>query len=54
MIVTVMEIFVNDGEQAITQVAYPKVSDNLDVWLFAEGGAAVFSNVQAWEMSPIS
>ena len=50
---TVMEVFVNDGEQAITQVAYPEAADNLDVRLFAEGGAAVFADVQAWKMSPI-
>ena len=49
---TVMEVFVNDGERAITQVAYADAA-NLDVWLYAEGGAAVFEDVRAWEMGSI-
>jgi sucrose-6-phosphate hydrolase SacC (GH32 family) len=49
---TVMEVFVNDGTRAITQVAYPRLEDR-DVWLYAEGGAAAFTDLRAWEVSPI-
>lgn len=49
---SVLEVFVNDGEQAITQVVYPPQSDQ-SVWLSAEGGAAAFDNVRVWRMTPI-
>jgi sucrose-6-phosphate hydrolase SacC (GH32 family) len=49
---TVMEVFVDDGELAITQVAYAP-QENQSVWLCAEGGEAVFSNVSAWKMHSI-
>ena len=49
---TVVEVFVNDGASAITQVAYPALEDQ-HIWLYAEGGAAQFSELRAWEMSPI-
>ena len=49
---TVTEVFVNDGTRAITQVAYPMLEDQ-HIWLYAEGGAALFTDLRAWELSPI-
>lgn len=49
---SVAEIFVNDGAHAITQVIYPAPEDQ-GIRLFAEGGAAQFTQVRAWEMAPI-
>ena len=49
---TVLEVFVNDGEQAITQVAYA-AQEHQGVWLYADGGEAIFANVSAWKMQSI-
>lgn len=49
---TVVEVFVNDGEQAITTVAYAD-ADAQGVWLHAEGGAATLTDVRAWAMGSI-
>lgn len=46
---SVMEVFVNDGRACITRVIYPPAGD-LGVALFAEGGDAVASVVEVWEV----
>ncbi|MBN2476003.1 MAG: GH32 C-terminal domain-containing protein [Pirellulales bacterium] len=48
---SVVEVYAND-RQAICRRVYPGRDDSLGVVLFAGGGDAVFSRVQAWEMMP--
>jgi beta-fructofuranosidase len=50
---TVLEVFVNDGEHAITQVAYTAAADDVDVRLVAEGGEALLTDIRAWTMQSI-
>ncbi len=49
---SVLEVFVNDGEQAVTQVVYPERGDH-SIGLVAEGGAAAFESVRVWRMASI-
>ena len=49
---SVLEVFVNDGEQAVTQVLYPPQGDQR-IWLIADGDAASFDTVRVWQMSSI-
>jgi beta-fructofuranosidase len=49
---SVLELFVNDGEAAITRVIYPPAQQQ-SVALFAAGGAAQVQAFDAWEMQPI-
>jgi beta-fructofuranosidase len=49
---SVMEVFVNDGREAISKVIYPGEKD-LGVELFAVGGRAVVKSLDAWEMKSI-
>lgn len=49
---SVVEIFVNDGARAVTQVFY-FASANRQIWLYAENGAARFTDLYAWELSSI-
>ncbi len=48
----VMEVFINDGQQAVTRVEYPG-EDNLGVGVFAEGGTATVKSFDAWQMKSI-
>ncbi|MCX6874358.1 MAG: GH32 C-terminal domain-containing protein [Verrucomicrobia bacterium] len=48
---SVIEVFAND-RQAICRRVYPARKDSLGIVLFAEGGAAKFTSVKAWEMMP--
>ena len=47
----VVEVFAN-GRQAISRLACPKRADALGVFLSAQGGAATFETVEAWELAP--
>ncbi len=49
---SVLEVFVNGGEQAITQVYYGEPADQ-GIRLFAEGGKAAFDDVRVWQMASI-
>jgi len=49
---SVMEVFVNDGRYAVTRVAYPGEKD-LAVAAFAEGGDAVVTRVDVWQVKAI-
>ncbi len=49
---SVLEVFVNNGEQAITQVVY-SVQEDQHVWLFADNGSAVISDLQVWSLAPV-
>ncbi len=49
---SVLEVFVNDGEQVITQVVYPERGDQ-GIGLFADGGEAAFESVRVWRMASI-
>ncbi|MEW4565906.1 GH32 C-terminal domain-containing protein [Bremerella sp. JC770] len=48
---SVIEVYAND-RQAICRRVYPTRSDSLGVELFAEGGEANCTRVNAWEMMP--
>ena len=47
----IVEVFAN-GRQAISRLACPKRADALGVFLSAQGGAATFETVEAWELAP--
>jgi len=49
---SVMEVFVNDGREAVSKVIYPGKKD-LGVALFAVGGRAVVKSLDAWKMKSI-
>ena len=49
---SVMEVFVNDGEHAVTQIIYPPHTDQ-HIHLVAEEGASLFSNLRIWRLSSI-
>ena len=50
---SVIEVFAN-GRQSLTQRVYPTRSDSTEVRLFATGGAAHASVVEAWDMEPVA
>jgi beta-fructofuranosidase len=47
----VVEIFADD-QQAITRRVFPTRADSVGIYLFSEGGEAIFKQVTAWEMMP--
>jgi beta-fructofuranosidase len=49
---SVMEVFVNDGREAVARVIYPGERD-LGVELFATGGAAEVHSLDIWQIRPI-
>jgi beta-fructofuranosidase len=49
---TVMEVFINDGRQAVTRVEYPGEED-LGIGVFAEGGKATLKSLDVWQMKSI-
>ena len=49
---SVVEVFANDGRQAVMRRIYPSRSDSLGVTLYSRGGAARVPTLQAWEMMP--
>jgi beta-fructofuranosidase len=48
---SVVEVFAND-RQAIMRRVYPTRPDSLGIALFARGGDALASSVEAWDMAP--
>ncbi len=49
---SVVEVFANDGRQAVARRIYPSRSDSLGVALFSRGGGARVTRVRAWDMAP--
>jgi beta-fructofuranosidase len=49
---SIVEVFAND-RQCLTLRAYPDRDDSLGVSLFARGGSATFSGIQAWRMESV-
>jgi beta-fructofuranosidase len=48
---SVVEVFANDGQQAVARRIYPSRQDSLGVSLFAKGGSARATKVRAWDMA---
>ncbi|MCC7374681.1 MAG: GH32 C-terminal domain-containing protein [Verrucomicrobiales bacterium] len=48
---SVVEVFANDGRQAVARRLYPSRPDSLGVSLFAKGGDARVAKVRAWDMA---
>jgi beta-fructofuranosidase len=49
---SVVEIFANDGRQAVMRRIYPSRKDSVGVALFSTGGPATVPLIEAWEMMP--
>lgn len=49
---SVVEVFANDGRQAIGRRIYPSRSDSVGVSLFANGGGARAPRIRAWDLAP--
>ena len=49
---SIIEVYAND-RLALTGRIYPTLAGSLQTRLFAEGGAAAFTPVQAWDMAPL-
>jgi beta-fructofuranosidase len=49
---SVLEVFANDGRQAVMRRIYPTRSDSTGVALFSKGGVAIVSHLEAWDMMP--
>ena len=50
---SVIEVFAN-GRQSLTQRVYPTRSDSTGGRLFAVGGVARASVLEAWDMEPVA
>ncbi|MCC6354033.1 MAG: GH32 C-terminal domain-containing protein, partial [Verrucomicrobiae bacterium] len=50
---SVVEVYANE-RQCITQRIYPTRPDSVGVALFARGGTAKLSSLDAWDMSPVN
>ncbi|MCX6997351.1 MAG: glycoside hydrolase family 32 protein [Kiritimatiellaeota bacterium] len=49
---SVLEVFINDGQAAVTRVEYPD-EDDLAVGVFAENGKATLKSLDVWRMKAI-
>lgn len=49
---SVVEVFANDGRQAVMRRIYPSRSDSVGVRLFSHGGSARVTRVDAWDIMP--
>ena len=49
---SVVEVFANDGRQAVTRRIYPSRKDSIEIRLFATGGAVKVPTFRAWDMMP--
>lgn len=49
---SVVEVFANDGRQAVMRRIYPSRPDSVGVKLFSVGGPATATTLEAWEMMP--
>lgn len=48
---SIVEVFVNDGEQVITDQVFPTNNDRA-IEFFSSGGISIFKNVRIWKMKP--
>jgi beta-fructofuranosidase len=48
---SVVEVFVNDGRQTLSQRIYPSRTDSLGVRVFSRGGQAKVNKIEAWDMA---
>jgi len=49
---SVVEVFGNDGRQAVTRRIYPSPGNAANVFLFSQGGPVTAASVKAWHMMP--
>jgi sucrose-6-phosphate hydrolase SacC (GH32 family) len=49
---SVVEVFANGGRQAAMRRIYPSRKDSIGVSLFATGGSANVTTIEAWDLSP--
>jgi beta-fructofuranosidase len=49
---SVVEVFANDGRQAVMRRIYPSRPDSVGVKLFSVGGPATATALEAWQMMP--
>ncbi len=49
---SVVEVFANEGRQAVMRRIYPTRADSVGVRLFSKGGEARVAALEAWEMAP--
>lgn len=49
---SVVEVFANDGRQAVMRRIYPSRPDSVGVRLFSQGGSARVTSLDAWQMMP--
>lgn len=49
---SVVEVFANDGRQAVTRRIYPSADNAANIALFSNGGAARATALKAWTMMP--
>jgi len=49
---SVVEVFANDGRQAVMRRIYPSRADSLGVRVFSNGGLARVTTLDAWDMTP--
>ena len=49
---SLMEVFINDGQKAVTRVIYPRETD-MNVQVFAEDGVATVLSLDVWKLKPI-
>ena len=49
---SVVEVFANDGRQALMRRIYPSRQDSVGVRLFSQGGSARAISLQAWRIAP--
>jgi beta-fructofuranosidase len=49
---SVVEVFANDGRQAVMRRIYPSRPDSLGVRLFSHGGPARVTTLEAWDLMP--
>jgi sucrose-6-phosphate hydrolase SacC (GH32 family) len=49
---SVVEVFANGGRQAVMRRIYPSRKDSVGVSVFATGGPARATTIQAWDLSP--
>ena len=49
---SIIEVFVNDGMQSITQIVYPTDSESIYVELFSEGSEINVKKIKSWKLFP--
>ncbi|ETO23202.1 Glycosyl hydrolase family 32 domain protein [Reticulomyxa filosa] len=50
---SIIEVFVNNGINVITERVYPTLSSSLNVGLYANNGNCIFKTIQAWNVNAI-